>query len=128
MLQDRSTVRKLRAALDEHASPAPKTKRAAPFPRLASGDHERRFERFIRAIRKVNNLSDARRFRSEVSSQLKRDALQENQDSVYLRRLEIGKRILDQRVNQLAAGGEHQAQQGAHRVTVQLPPSFRAPL
>ncbi len=116
MLQDRSTVRKLRAALDEHASPAPKTKRAAPFPRLAPGDHERRFERFIRAIRKVNNLSDARRFRSEVSSQLKRDALQENQDPVYLRRLEIGKRILDQRVNQLAAGGEHQAQQGAHRI------------
>ncbi|PMD48324.1 hypothetical protein L207DRAFT_574999 [Hyaloscypha variabilis F] len=115
MLQDRSTVKKLRAALDEHASPAPRTKRAAPFPRLAPGDNERRFERFIRAIRKVNNLSDARRFRSEVSSQLKRDALQENLDPVYLRRLEIGKRILDQRVNQLAAGGEHQAQHGVGR-------------
>jgi sorting nexin-25 len=115
MLQDRSTVRKLRAALDEHTSPAPRTKRAAPFPRLAPGDNERRFERFIRAIRKVNNLSDARRFRSEVSSQLKRDALQENNDPVYLRRLEIGKRILDQRVNQLAAGGEHQAQHGIGR-------------
>lgn len=115
MLQDRSTVRKLRAALDEHASPAPKTKRAALFPRLAPGDNERRFERFIRAIRKVNNLSDARRFRSEVSSQLKKDGLQENQDPVYLRRLQIGKKILDQRVNQLAAGGElsHQGQQGA---------------
>ncbi|KAE9377152.1 hypothetical protein N431DRAFT_555406 [Stipitochalara longipes BDJ] len=115
MLQDRSTVRKLRAALDEHASPAPRTKRAAPFPRLAPGDNERRFERFIRAIRKVNNLSDARRFRSEVSSQLKRDAIQENLDPVYLRRLEIGKRILDQRVNQLAAGGEHQNQHGVGR-------------
>jgi sorting nexin-25 len=106
MLQDRSTVRKLRAALDEHASPAPKTKRAAPFPRLSPGDHERRFEKFIRAIRKVNNLSDARRFRSEISSQLKRDALQTGQDPVYLRRLDIGKKILDQRVNQLAAGGQ----------------------
>ena len=106
MLQDRSTVRKLRAALDEHASPAPRSKRAAQFPRLSPGDHERRFERFIRAIRRVNNLSDARRFRSEISSQLKKDALQEGQDPVYLRRLDIGKRILDQRVNQLAAGGE----------------------
>jgi sorting nexin-25 len=106
MLQDRSTVRKLRAALDEHASPAPRAKRAASFPRLSPGDHERKFEKFIRAIRKVNNLSDARRFRSEVSSQLKRDALQEGQDPVYLRRLDIGKRILDQRVNHLAAGGE----------------------
>ena len=106
MLQDRSTVRKLRAALDEHASPAPRSKRATPFPRISPGDHERRFEKFIRAIRKVNNLSDARRFRSEVSSQLKRDALQEGMDPVYLRRLDIGKKILDQRVHQLAAGGE----------------------
>jgi sorting nexin-25 len=106
MLQDRSTVRKLRAALDEHASPAPRAKRAAPFPRLSPGDHERRFEKFIRAIRKVNNLSDARRFRSEISSQLKRDGLQSGQDPVYLRRLDIGKKILDQRVNQLAAGGQ----------------------
>jgi sorting nexin-25 len=106
MLQDRSTVRKLRAALDEHASPAPRSKRTISFPRLSPGDHERRFEKYIRAIRKVNNLSDARRFRSEVSSQLKRDAVQEGLDPVYLRRLEIGKKILDQRVNQLAATGE----------------------
>jgi sorting nexin-25 len=104
MLQDRSTVRKLRAALDEHASPAPKF-RQAKAPRLSPGDHERKFEKFIRAIRQVNNLSDARRFRSEVSSQLKRDSLQEGQDRVYLRRLDIGKRILDQKVQKLAAGG-----------------------
>jgi sorting nexin-25 len=106
MLQDRSTVRKLRKALDEHASPAPKSQRSLPFPRLLSNDNERKFEKFIRAIRKVNNLSDARRFRSEVSSQLKRDARAEASDQVYLRRLDIGKRILDQKVNQLAAGGQ----------------------
>lgn len=106
MLQDRSTVRKLRAALDEHASPAPKSERSASFPRLSPGDNERKFEKFIRAIRRVNNLSDARRFRSEVSSQLKKDSLKDGQDHVYLRRLDIGKRILDQRVNQLAASGE----------------------
>jgi sorting nexin-25 len=104
MLQDRSTVRKLRAALDEHASPAPKEGRSLPFPRLMPNDNERKFEKFIRAARKVNNLSDARRFRSEISSQLKRDSLKEAADSVYLRRLEIGKKILDQRVNQLASG------------------------
>ncbi|KAI1041172.1 hypothetical protein LB505_002551 [Fusarium chuoi] len=76
------------------------------MPRVAPGDSERKFEKFIRAIRKVNNLSDARRFRSEVASQLKRDSLEDNQDQVYLRRLEMGKRLLDQRVNHLAAGGE----------------------
>ncbi|UKZ55257.1 hypothetical protein TrVGV298_009077 [Trichoderma virens] len=105
MLQDRSTVRKLRAALDQHASPTPRSNKLATAPRLAPGDNERKFEKFIRAIRRVNNLSDARRFRSEVASQLKRDSLQENQDPVYLRRLEMGKRLLDERVHHLAAGG-----------------------
>ncbi|KAL6866606.1 PXA domain-containing protein [Trichoderma novae-zelandiae] len=105
MLQDRSTVRKLRAALDQHASPTPKANKLATAPRLAPGDNERKFEKFIRAIRRVANLSDARRFRSEVASQLKRDSLQDNQDPVYLRRLEMGKRLLDERVHHLAAGG-----------------------
>lgn len=105
MLQDRSTVRKLRAALDQHA-PSPKPGRPAQFPRLAPGDNERRFEKFIRTVRKVNNLSDARRFRSEVTSQLKRDSQQDGQDPVYLRRLDMGKRLLDQRVQYLAAGGD----------------------
>ncbi|KAI1380352.1 PXA domain-containing protein [Hypoxylon crocopeplum] len=106
MLQDRSTVRKLRAALDAHASPAPKSSKPVAFPRLYPGDSERRFEKFIRTIRKLNNLSDARRFRSEVASQLKRDSQQAGQDQIYLRRLEMGKRLLDQRVQQLAAGGD----------------------
>ncbi|ROV88497.1 hypothetical protein VSDG_09338 [Cytospora chrysosperma] len=105
MLQDRSTVRRLRAALDEHA-PSPKPGKPPAFPRLAPDDSERRFERFIRTIRKVNNLSDARRFRSEVTSQLKKDSQQEGQDPVYLRRLDMGKRALDQRVQYLAAGGD----------------------
>ncbi|KAJ4266335.1 tRNA (guanine-N(7)-)-methyltransferase (tRNA(m7G46)-methyltransferase) [Fusarium torreyae] len=109
MLQDRSTVRKLRAALDQHAPPTPRASKLAAMPRVAPGDSERKFEKFIRAIRKVNNLSDARRFRSEVASQLKRDSLQDSQDQVYLRRLEMGKRLLDQRVNHLAAGGDRRA-------------------
>ncbi|KEY70768.1 hypothetical protein S7711_03262 [Stachybotrys chartarum IBT 7711] len=106
MLQDRSTVRKLRAALDQHAPSAPRSGKLTVTPRISPGDSERKFEKFIRAIRKVNNLSDARRFRSEVASQLKRDSLQHNSDQVYLRRLEMGKRLLDQKVNQLAAGGD----------------------
>ncbi|KAG5949811.1 hypothetical protein E4U53_005739 [Claviceps sorghi] len=108
MLQDRSTVRKLRAALDQHASPIPRMGKMVSAPRLVPGDSERKFEKFIRAVRKVNNLSDARRFRSEVASQLKRDSLQEGQDPVYLRRLDMGKRILDQKVQQLAAGVDRQ--------------------
>ncbi|KAI1327385.1 PXA domain-containing protein [Xylariaceae sp. FL0255] len=106
MLQDRSTVRKLRAALDAHAVPTPSSSKPAAFPRLSPGDGERRFEKFVRVIRKVNNLSDARRFRSEVASQLKKDLQQPGQEHVYLRRLEMGKRLLDQRVQQLAAGGD----------------------
>ncbi|KAF4122143.1 sorting nexin-25 [Geosmithia morbida] len=109
LLQDRSTVRKLRAALDQHALPNPKARKQVIMPRITPGDSERKFEKFVRGIRKVNNLSDARRFRSEVSSQLKRDSLMDDPDPVYIRRLEMGKRLLDVRVAQLAAGGDRRA-------------------
>lgn len=102
-LQDRKTVRKLRAALDEHASPNPKAKQNVDFPRLAPNDSERSFERFVRAIRRTNNLSEARRFRSQVSSQLKRESMVEGQEQTYIRRLETGKRVLDQKVARLAS-------------------------
>lgn len=104
LLHDRKTVRKLRAALDEHAPVSPKLPKAAPFPRLAPGDNERNFERFIRAIRQCNSLSDARRFRSEIASQLKKESAIEGQDPLYMRRLETARRILDQRVVQLSTG------------------------
>ena len=105
MLQDRKTVRKLRAALDQHASPAPKVPKPHTFPRIAPGDDERKFERFIRSIRQCNNLSEARRFRSEVASQLKRESMMEGQDQILLRRLDTGKQLLDQRVGKLSAVG-----------------------
>lgn len=104
-LQDRKTVRRMRAALDEHASPGPKKLQPQEFPRLAPGDNERSFERFVRAIRHTNNLSDARRFRSQVASQLKRESEIEGQDQTYLRRLETGKRVLDQKVTKLLTNG-----------------------
>jgi sorting nexin-25 len=104
-LQDRKTVRKLREALDEHASPVSKSKQAQVFPRLGPNDSERAFERFVRAIRRCNNISDARRFRSQVASQFKRESMVEGQDQVYLRRLETGKRVLDQKVARLASAG-----------------------
>ena len=104
-LQDRKTVRKLRAALDQHASPNQKARPSQDFPRLAPDDSERSFERFVRAIRRTNNLSEARRFRSQVASQLKRESMVEDQDQTYLRRLETGKRVLDQKVARLASKG-----------------------
>lgn len=105
MLQDRKTVRKLRAALDQHASPAPKVPKTSNFLKIAPGDDERKFERFIRSIRQCNNLSEARRFRSEVASHLQRESMMEGQDQTYLRRLESGKHMLDQRVGKLSAVG-----------------------
>jgi len=105
LLQDRKTVRKVRAALDQH-SPAPsKSTRGAQFPRLRPYDSERQFERFIRAIRQVSTLSEARRFRSEVISQLSRESSAEGQDAAYLRRLETGKRLLEQKIETLSASG-----------------------
>lgn len=101
-LQDRKTVRRMRAALDEHTSPSARPKPEADFPRLAPNDSERAFERFVRGIRKTTNLSDARRFRSQVASQLKRESMVDGQDPLYLRRLEMGKRVLDQKIAKLA--------------------------
>ncbi|KAL8739940.1 MAG: hypothetical protein Q9190_007300 [Brigantiaea leucoxantha] len=105
MLQDQKSVRKLRAALDQHASPAPKSPGMPALPRLGPKDDERKFERFIRAIRKCNNLPEARRFRSEVASQLRKESIREGQDLTYLRRLENGKHLLDQKVGRLVAVG-----------------------
>ncbi|KAI5292538.1 Intermediate filament protein [Ascosphaera acerosa] len=115
-LQDRKTVRKLRAALDQHAAPLPtssssRTRRdghngqAPSLPQLTVHASERDFERFVRAIRRCNNLSDLRKFRNHVASQLKRESTVEGQDSVYLRRLETSKRVLDQKVARLSILG-----------------------
>jgi sorting nexin-25 len=104
MLQDRKTVRKVRAALDQHAPPvSPRTTRSTQFPRLRPYDSERQFERFVRGIRLINSISEARRFRNEIVSQLRKDSAEDNQDPVFLRRLETGRRLLDQKIASLAA-------------------------
>lgn len=110
MLQDRKTVRRVRAALDQHAPSSPRGQRSSQFPRLRPYDSERQFERFIRAIRQVSTLTDARRFRSEITSQLKRDAQVEAQDAAYLHRLETGRRLIDQRITSLSTNGATDAQ------------------
>jgi len=111
ILEERKTIRKLRAALDEHAPQSPRPIKSIPFLKLSRDDNERKFEQFIRAIRKVVTISDARRFRSEVASQLVRESAVEGQDALYLRRLETGKRILDQKIALLGAGGSGQPKQ-----------------
>ncbi|GAB7350911.1 hypothetical protein MBLNU459_g1424t1 [Dothideomycetes sp. NU459] len=90
LLQDRKTVRKLRAALDEHAPSSPSHSKTAQVPRLRPQDSERHFER---------------RFRSEIISQIRKGSSGGEQDPVYLRRLETGRRMLDQKIAYLAAGG-----------------------
>lgn len=52
------------------------------------------------------NLSDARRLRNEISAQLKRDGRVEGDEGwgIYIKRLETGKRVVDQKVISLSAG------------------------
>ncbi|KAI5370228.1 Putative Phox-associated domain, sorting nexin, RGS domain, RGS domain superfamily, RGS, subdomain 2 [Septoria linicola] len=107
MLRDRKSVRKIRAALDQHAPASPgKPGRGSQFPRMRPYDSERQFERFIRAVRHVSTLNDARLFRSQVSLQLRRDAQVEGQDVAYIRRLETGRRLLDQKIASLSVSDE----------------------
>ena len=118
MLHDRKTVRKLRAALDQHAPTTPsKAQRSTQCPRLRPYDSERHFERFIRAIRHSNTVPDARRFRREIMSQLRRDSVVEGQDAAYLRRLETGKLLLDQKIAAL------QATEGGSKPRLSLKPA-----
>ncbi|KAF2667784.1 intermediate filament protein-like protein [Microthyrium microscopicum] len=112
ILQERKNIRKLRAALEEHAPQTPKAIKQTPFPKIHPNDNERKYERFIRAIRQCHTLSDARRFRSEVAIQLRKESDVSGQDPLYLRRLETGKRMLDQRISQLGAAGSS-TQKGA---------------
>ncbi|KAK4944431.1 tRNA (guanine-N(7)-)-methyltransferase (tRNA(m7G46)-methyltransferase) [Elasticomyces elasticus] len=115
-LQDRKTVRRMRAALDQHTSPMPRGRTDQELPRLGPNDSERAFERFVRAIRKTKNLSDARRFRNSITSQIQCESMVDGQDPVYLRRLEMAKRVLDQKIVKLSqasasskAGMPHQS-------------------
>jgi len=59
----------------------------------------------VRATRHCATLSDARRFRSEISSQLRKASLEPDQNHVYMKRLEAGRRILDQKIAHLTASG-----------------------
>ena len=103
MLQDRKTVRKLRAALDQHTTLQSSPAKQRVLPQLTSNSDERQFERLIRAIKQIKILSDARRVRSDVASQIKRVSLAEAPDQVLLRRLETGKYLLDQKISRLTA-------------------------
>ncbi|PSK37390.1 hypothetical protein B9Z65_2132 [Elsinoe australis] len=104
ILQDRKNVRKLRAALDEHAPASPKGSRRQEAPRLRPHDNERQFERFIRALRKTPTLAEARRYRSDITSQIRKGVDTDGpQDPLFLRRLDAGRRILDQRITMLSS-------------------------
>ncbi|TGZ84808.1 hypothetical protein EX30DRAFT_313577 [Ascodesmis nigricans] len=119
-LQDRKSVKKFREALEKHATPEkgraehtpPTQKGHPPMIRLSPNDDERMFERFIRSIRQCNNISDARRLRNEITAQLRRDGKIELGEEgvspkwqVYIRRLETGKRLIDQKVSYLSQDG-----------------------
>lgn len=119
VMEERQTVRRIRDALDEHAlaqSTLGNQGVAMPvLPKLSPHDSERKFERFIRAIRKCVSLSDARRFRNEVASQLRKESSQPEPDLLFLRRLETGKHMLDQRIAQLGMGTVRRHQRLRHR-------------
>lgn len=103
MLRDRKAVRKVRAALEKNAPVSPKQRKDGQLPRLRPYDGERQFERFIHAVKSVSTTGDARKYRSAIMSQLRRDGAVQGQDAAYLRRLETARRLLDQKIESLSA-------------------------
>lgn len=106
VIQDRRTVRKLRAALDEHASPPAKSSSRIPsVSTLHPYDSDRRFEQFIRSIRHCNDIDEARRWRDELGVQFNCDSHKVGTDAVYLRRLETCRKLLDRKVLSMSDDG-----------------------
>ncbi|KAK9463364.1 PXA domain-containing protein [Lipomyces oligophaga] len=97
ILQDRKAVQKLRAALDEHAVVS---KSQQPLVRLTTKSDERTYEKLIRGLRRVTLLSDARRFRYDITIQLKR-AIKDGKDELYVRRLKNAQRVIESRITDL---------------------------
>lgn len=103
VLHERKTMRKLRAALDEHASLSNKNSRSITLPRLKREDGERSFENFVKVIKACSSLTDAKRYEHEISRQVKRENTAQHRDVTYLKRLEIGRKLLEQKMQELAA-------------------------
>ncbi|KAI9727574.1 MAG: Intermediate filament protein [Chrysothrix sp. TS-e1954] len=103
LLQERKTVQKLRAALDEHSKAPTRRSRRNTLPKLAPNDSNRSFEEFVFAIRHCDTLLDAERFRNDLSRKIVRNKGRQTHDATYVQRLEIGRQLLDQRIVQLAS-------------------------
>jgi sorting nexin-25 len=99
VIHERKTVRKLRAALNEHATPA-KRKPSTSYPTLTARDGEKTYEKFLRAISQCSSVPDARQFRAEVIHQIKKDT---TKDPIHLRRLENGRKLLEHKLAELSS-------------------------
>lgn len=104
VISERKNVRKLRAALEAHATPVAKRPAARGILHLNVTDSEKAYEKFIRSIRQCGSLTEARHSQAELVHQIKRDAALPNQDPTYLRRLELGRKLLDQKIADLSLG------------------------
>lgn len=100
ILHERKTIRKLRAALDQQAA---QNTNATALPRLKREDSEKSFEQFVQAIRACSSVADAKRYQDDISKHVKRENTSQKRDMTYLRRLEIGRKLLGQRVQELSA-------------------------
>jgi len=102
VISERKNVRKLRAALEAHATPVAKRPAARGILHLNVTDSEKAYEKFIRSIRQCNDSAEARHAQAELVHQIKRDAALPNQDPTYVRRLELGRKLLDQKIADLS--------------------------
>lgn len=103
VISERKNVRKLRAALEAHATPVAKRPTARGILHLDVADSEKTYEKFIRSIRQSNSLSEARRSHAEVLRQIKTESVVVNQDQTYLRRLQLGRGLLEQKITDLSS-------------------------
>lgn len=106
VIQDRRAVSRLRAALSQYADNPDPESALYSFPRLTEYSDARAFERFIRSIHQCTNLKDMQRLSNEVKLQLKRES-GHDQVELYLRRLETGLRLMEQKIARIELAESH---------------------
>jgi hypothetical protein len=101
ILQGRLSIADFCAPPGSHPSSA--SRPACPDAiRLLPGETERRFEKFIRTIRNTDDILEAKKLRVDITSQITRERFRVDRDDTYMRRLDVGKRLLDQKIRSLS--------------------------
>jgi sorting nexin-25 len=104
LLREQDQVKQLRVALDNTSAVSMKRAQARA---ISATTTDKEFESFLRSIKHLGSLADARRLRNDIDLSLGRTRLSspEGKLQVYIDRLSVARAKVDKRIKEL--GGDH---------------------